>query len=385
MRKQIFLTAGAAVVLTLVSVLPAAAGSRTEIVLAEMDRLDSGSGQAKDLGWESWDEPAVPAAGVTDRDRRIDQALTRAASGGIKTKNFCWEDVCALPSSQPSSSRTFLSAPASSGRDSFYDRFLNLRRPENSLEIGVEWFDYTYREEAFMKLDGTMQGLYADYRHHFKENQPVETWRDVWGAPNNFNVLMLQTRYSYGDDIKYRSSGTGEAYDEEHYVWESRILLGYDVPLRNRMITVTPYFGLGYRYLLDDNGGKQTTSEAWSYDRESHYFYLPLGMDVTRQFENQWSLGLNLEYDFFITGTQKTHFEDVPGYSETLTNKQDSGYGMRGSVKAVKEFNAVDFVMEPFARYWHIQDSDVSCTVDTCGLEPKNRTWEFGIRAGVRF
>ncbi len=46
---------------------------------------------------------------------------------------------------------------------------------------------------------------------------------------------------------------------------------------------------------------------------------------------------------------------------------------------------AVDFVMEPFARYWHIQDSDVSCTVDTCGLEPKNRTWEFGIRAGVRF
>jgi hypothetical protein len=375
------------------------ADNRTDLIVREMDRVESGQIEAQELDWMD----NLSGQGE-NRNRRIDQALVRAASGGIKSKNICWADVCALPAKSSVNSRSAAASPSSglssSARqpDSFYDRVLDLRRPENALEIGVEWFDYTYREEAFMKLDGSMKGVYADYRHRFGQNKTVQTWKDVWTASNNFNVVMLQTRYSFGDDIKYRSEGTGESFDEKHYTWESRILLGYDVPLRNEFL-ITPYFGLGYRYLLDDNGGMRSTTGAWSYDRESRYVYLPIGFDVERTFSNQWSLTLNLEYDFFLGGRQKSYFEDVPNSYDNMENKQNSGYGYRGSIKAVKEYDKIDFVFEPFMRYWHIKDSEFEfhtkdgelVPVDDMpgyywgGVEPKNRTWEFGVRAGVRF
>jgi|GEM_PF-1183839 len=270
---------------------------------------------------------------------------------------------------------------------SFYDDYLVLDNKRNSLEMGIEWFDYTYREEGFMKLDGTMAGVYAVYTHRQAEPQEqARTWRELFKGSKYalFDMIRLDTRFSQGDDMHYRSGGTGEMFDQEQWTWESRAVVGYDVAVKQSMI-LTPYIGLGYRYLMHDNSGRQSSTGAWGYDRESTYWYLPLGFDLEHEIGSGWSMVWNFEYDFFLDGEQRSHLEDVPGYSEELVNNQDEGWGYRGSLMVVRKMKSVDLMAGPFARYWHIKDSDVQCTVDVCGLEPHNRTWEFGIRAGIRF
>lgn len=304
--------------------------------------------------------------------------------------------------SEPEESSDDLLDEMNSEKYSFYDDYLVLDNKRNSLEMGIEWFDYTYREEGFMKLDGTMAGVYAVYTHRQAEPQEqARTWRELFKGSKYalFDMIRLDTRFSRGDDIKYIGSGVNE--DETHWAWESRAVIGYDVAMKDN-VTITPYIGLGYRYLMDDNGGETIYyghTGYWSYDRESKYIYMPIGFDIVRKLADRWTIGLNFEYDIFLDGEQTSHFEDGPAGSnyDTMVNEQDEGYGLRGSLRLVREGNRVDFVIEPFARYWHIKDSDIAFKTRDgqyievspgyylAGLEPNNRTWEFGIRAGIRF
>ncbi len=416
------------------------ADSRMAAVTQALDQFDVNAKAGVEISGQSESETVSEKL---NRGQRMEQALATAeAAVAQNPKAVCWSDVCSTggtkkpdvvlsvedvyefrPKAQSSGSmaaETMVVGSASDSSDallepvplpseiskepgddgySFYDDWVDLSNDRNSLELGGEWFDYTYREEGFMKLDGTMHGVYATYAHRFHENTPVETWKDVWNAPARFNLLRFETRYSQGHDIHYRSNGTGEKFDEDHYVWETRGLVGYDVPLKENIL-FTPYFGFGHRYLLDNNGGERSTSNAWSYDRESRYLYVPLGFDITRQFKQAWSIGFNVEYDIFWDGEQTSHMEDGPAGSnyDTVVNEQDEGYGLRGSVKIVKKQDRFDFVIEPFARYWHIKESLVTFATrngqhvpgdepDTYVVftEPNNRTWEYGVRAGFRF
>ena len=92
-----------------------------------------------------------------------------------------------------------------------------------------------------------------------------------------------------------------------------------------------------------------------------------------------------MEYDWFLGGRQYSHLEDAPGYSQTLYNKQSRGYGLRGAFKLAREGELLEFFIEPFVRYWHIEDSELNCSSELCGLEPNNRTEEYGARLGVKF
>jgi len=86
---------------------------------------------------------------------------------------------------------------------------------------------------------------------------------------------------------------------------EFRGLLGkefYDNEIRALI-----YSGGGYRYLIDDNGGKairdtQTGEWVLSYDREASYYYIPAGFEL--EFPDNkygWDLTLKGEYDFLYT------------------------------------------------------------------------------------
>ena len=82
----------------------------------------------------------------------------------------------------------------------------------------------------------------------------------------------------------------------------------------------------------------------------------------------------------------------IPYDLEPNRNTQDEGYGLRAGLKLEKVFGAVGVFMEPFIRYWRIQDSDVG-SKQVSGLpvavngfyEPKNYTYEYGLKVGVSF
>jgi hypothetical protein len=70
------------------------------------------------------------------------------------------------------------------------------------------------------------------------------------------------------------SSPSGELNNINDYMLEFRFLAGYDFPVSDTFI-LTPFVGLGFRYLNDDSSGKVATLGGSGYDRESNYVYSP--------------------------------------------------------------------------------------------------------------
>jgi hypothetical protein len=273
-----------------------------------------------------------------------------------------------------------------------------LFQPDNPLtdiEFGTEVFSYEYREDEAMNLEGYMYGIYGAFTYRTALNERIHSLKDVFSDTNSINMFKLEGRFSYGL-LDYASYGTGEDEDIPNWSAEVRGLVGYDIPFMAQS-RVTPYLGIGYRYLLDDQGPGTTTTGNWLYDRESHYVYLPLGLEAQFPIKGSWSWGFSAEYDLLIDGEQTSHLEDGGTGLDTLDNDQNDGYGVRGAVRLMKTTQYFDMYLEPFVRYWRIDNSEdsvitsggvpVSDDGDSVyvGWEPKNDTTELGIKMGLKF
>jgi hypothetical protein len=236
-------------------------------------------------------------------------------------------------------------------------------------EAGPELFQSTYKEPGLMKQDGLMWGIFGSYTYR---QQLVFKLEGSYSA-----AKMHYTGATWG--------GTPITDNKVHdFMWEFRGLTGNERMFHN----VTTYTGLGYRYLNDNS------SASGSYERESNYYYIPLGVEINNILnaneKRDWIVGAILEYDLFIGGKQISHLSDAdPGFND-ISNVQDGGYGYRLSLKLRKKSEQVDFVIEPFIRYWSIKESDsvplnYYGTFCGYGVEPKNNTRELGIIFGLNF
>jgi len=236
--------------------------------------------------------------------------------------------------------------------------------PVHECESGTEISHRKYEEPGVMEQKGIMYGILGSY-----------TYRD------NF-MLRAEGLYSFGE-VDYENSGTMDNIDD--YVLEFRGVGGYDFPVSKDKV-FTPYIGIGYRYLNNEFGpGRYTSTGAAGYERESTYIYSPIGIEGIYALKNGWTLGITVEYDYFWKGTQKSHMGWVSGYYD-IENDQERGYGLRGSVEFKKKGKKVDYVIEPFVRYWNIKDSEIITDPGgTPWIEPKNNTKEFGIKFTLKF
>ena len=235
--------------------------------------------------------------------------------------------------------------------------------PKHTVDLGTEISYIKYKEPSVMEEKGTMYGIVGSYTYH--------------------NKLMLKVdgRFSYGQ-VDYKNSGTLDNIDD--YILEFRGLGGYDFSVFTAS-TFTPYIGIGYRYLNDDMAGMITSTGAAGYERESNYIYSPIGIEIITPLKNDWSIGVTTEYDIFWWGKQKSRLGSIAGYYD-IENDQKKGYGVRGSVKFQKKGEKLDFIIEPFVKYWKIKDSKT--TTDPIGrtwIEPKNNSTEIGCRLAVKF
>jgi len=132
------------------------------------------------------------------------------------------------------------------------------------------------------------------------------------------------------------------------------------------------FYGLGFRWLYDAAGGRLSSSGHAGYDRESNYFYLPVG------FRTPFSQGsLRAQYQIFVQGTQVSHMTDIPGGLSNLSNKQTHGYGYELTYQTDQTFGV-------YVRYWSISDSSINQYRTDSGpvnaYEPANSTLELGLR-----
>jgi hypothetical protein len=238
----------------------------------------------------------------------------------------------------------------------------------NTLNVGVELSGITYKE-PHMQQKGSMVGLTASYAHCYDNNAMVQ----------------VQGIFKYGQ-VNYAGrleSGIPISISNiDNYIAEARVLGGYKIRL-NTLIIVTPYTGIGYRYLADDMGN----ASIYGYDRESNYFYSPVGLEILTPLQNGWSVKVILEYDIFWKGLQKSHLSDIRPEYNTLKKDQNNGYGLKGSVK----FQKGNFSVEPFVRYWSIADSEKSLltfqgqSTHRWYFEPRNSSTEIGLKIAWKF
>jgi hypothetical protein len=237
------------------------------------------------------------------------------------------------------------------------------------LTLGTEVSYIKYEEPGYMQEKGMMYGIVGSYAYH------------------NKLMVKLEGKFSYGQldyDGAYQNGTPLTISGISDYMLEFRGLLGYEFPLRAVMLT--PYSGLGYRYLQDNSQDK----DAGGYQRESNYIYIPIGIETVANLGNGWSLGANIEYDIFVWGRQISYLSDVDPSYYPLENEQMKGYGVRGSISIAKKGKKVGFIIEPFIRYWNIKESREGYiiyqgTPIAYGIEPNNDSTEIGCKLAITF
>ena len=222
--------------------------------------------------------------------------------------------------------------------------------------VGIELYSFKYREPGLMEDTGLFYGVKGS-AYYFTES-PV-----FFGGDARFSLGEVDYDGQTWGGSPLSFSGIDD------WSFELRGVLGMGAQRTDdEMIKV--YVGLGYRYLNDDS-----SPFPGGYERESNYFYSPLGVDYTRQLSRKWSVGVSLEYDFFWSGLQRSHL--YPGLL-VVENDQKDGYGIRGAVRLIRERR---LFLEAFVRYWDIDESDVQWGL----VEPANETTEIGVLVGMTF
>jgi len=228
-------------------------------------------------------------------------------------------------------------------------------------EVGAQAAHYEYREPNVVKLAGNRLGILGAYT--------------FTGAHGLFS--KIDVRQSYGR-LKYEGSGTQNNVPD--LIIETRAVVGSGFRAGGS-VSLSPYSGLGYRYLYSNLQGYSSTG-AVGYRRYSNYLYAPIGLTARVHFGGGWVLAPTVEVDVFILGRQVSKLSDTGlGYGD-VTNRQDKGRGHRASLMVEKNHWAVG----AWAHYWHISHSDTQpIGLGQVGREPENYTREGGLEVRYRF
>ncbi len=247
----------------------------------------------------------------------------------------------------------------------------------HTITLSPEAGYYNFRETG-MEENGFLYGLSGSYT--YRAESSVEQLSKV--------MLKVDGRIIFG-----RVDYNGYLYDELYYeikkvknfISEFRGLAGYDFSIFSDT-TITPFSGIGYRYLKD-----QLQKVNAGYRRVSKYLYTPLGFETNTPLANGWSAGVKAEYDFFWSGKQTTYLSDLDSLFSDVENDQTSGYGFKVSIKIRKEMDDKNYIFEPYVDYWSINSSDVKPIFHT-GVPAAKSLQEFdnnatiiGMKVGVEF
>jgi hypothetical protein len=225
-----------------------------------------------------------------------------------------------------------------------------------------------------MSERGPLFGIYGSYN-----------WRPDAAQSWPVNVLHLDADFNYAL-IGYKNPDV-QVSNLNDYIAEPRLWLGRDFTPFD-FTRLTPYVGLGYRFLFDHLG---QVSDIGGYDRTSEYLYIPLGFEISNQSIAGWQFGLNTEFDILLQGWQESYLSNINSSYPNLNNKQNSGYGIRGSLDIIKKMEHMNILFSPYVHYWNIRRSKFTTAVDTSsqigfsGYEPGNNSTEIGAKIGVQF
>ena len=228
-------------------------------------------------------------------------------------------------------------------------------------ELGVTASSYKYNEPGNMSIKATKVGF--DYTGTYAIDSEWPNHSKGW-------FVRADLRYATGKG-DYSSGFSGTLTDRADWYYEIRGLIGKDFHFGD--YTLSPYAGLGYRYLFNDLRGVSSTG-ARGYRRESNYTTLPIGVTHKIKLSNQAQLLSTVEYSYLARGRQDSTLSDAFAANQNISSTQRSGYGLRlGTMARFPAWSA-----GPYLNLWRVNESDRSN--GTLIFEPRNNTYEFGVK-----
>ena len=227
-------------------------------------------------------------------------------------------------------------------------------------ELGVQVTgSYDYNEPEFMHNKSELQ------------DQWLDNFGLVYNFKNSFVLNDFLSELEFDSDFRrikydYWSSRTGTDNDVENDVYNLRGL--YGVQLTDKLMLKS---GFGYRYLLDQDDGRLTTTGAAGYDRIQEYKYIPIIAELIAPI-GSINGKLKLEYDHVFWGENESKLS-----AGTKKFRNDDGYMVKASYQIPYE----GFYLEPYYEFQSIEES----TVTASSQEPSNTTDEFGIKLTKKF
>jgi len=240
--------------------------------------------------------------------------------------------------------------------------------------IGFETYYIDNEEDTNpdVSWDGMMYGCYLDYAFHGSNSLMIEA---------DLSVAYGELTY---DGFLY-PSGQKYSKDSEDWIVEIRGLIGYDFSVGSRSI-LTSFTGFGSRYWNNE------VQSRYGYERELTYYYSPIGLMLAGPMTGNWIWGIKAEYDLFWGGKVETHLSDLGTDWSDADNEWNvgDGYGVGGSIWFAGDVNdQVGVRVEPFVRYWDIEDSDIDIVNSPFGrafvYEPATTVFAAGVRVGLEF
>lgn len=313
------------------------------------------------------------------------------------------------------------------------------RDPNHQWELGFDYSFYEFRQQEYIDNlgntagkvnEGNLAGIHFGYEHIMSDHGPYRSLVELINNIDDVSRYKFTLDYRTGQ-AEYSDVSGSPNEDFTQHILEAKVVAGYDFMLMGST-RLTPFMGLGYRYSNDPSGSVldipengiryipddsvylSTFSELrQDYTLESHYFYLPIGFMTHNDILPDLSLGLNLEFDYVFLGIHRSSFSDLGVlYEETggdfrsmklrdTTNRFRGGIGLRGSARVTKKNKMFDWFVEPYIRYWYINQSDkeqfplkLSDGQDVIlfqrdqvtaynHIEPENTTTEYGLQVGL--
>ena len=249
----------------------------------------------------------------------------------------------------------------------------NYLRTRDAQEFGLTLSSYSYQEPSL-----SVNFTAINYGLEYQKTSLLSDGR----------FLTVGIDYATGTD-QYSGSGT---LSVPKYYYNGKIAVGADWAYRGGIIS--PYIGFGYRFLNQTGGGLTTSTGAVMYDRQSTYFYIPVGLKQRSLSAGGGILESALELDYLVLGNQFSGLSVMNNFGYTnsndVNNRQTSGYGLNASFMYKRPDG---WSLGPYWKYWNISSSDLATrtykyggtSYTTSPYEPANTTEEFGFKALYQF
>lgn len=223
--------------------------------------------------------------------------------------------------------------------------------------LGFTFSYYSYKEPNLMALKGFLAGV--DYTATVPFSKGFFFKGDV--------------RFATGRH-KYSSQRTGTHNNNPTYYIEMRPLAGKDFILSTQ--SISPFIGLGYRFLHHDGYGTRSSTGHFGYHRTNTMIYIPVGLTHRVALNESSKIQTTIEYNHMVYGRQYSGV-DTDNSGKGIYHNQNKGFGARFST----QYHQNKWSIGPYVTYWNVAKSDVQKGF----IEPKNNTIEAGLKVEYTF